>query len=96
VTTSSTKFINGLFTGAPNPPFVPVTRDAATLTLNAIAFNNWQVFDQAADDSIEAKITVRSGSANVVVDPIAGKNASASTALQTCSTSVPASVACRT
>lgn len=80
-TASGTKFVAGLFTGA-NPPFVPTSRDAATLTLNNIAFTGWTVSDAPLNGPITT-VTINSGTASVVVDPIAGRNAAASTAVGT-------------
>jgi hypothetical protein len=77
---TATKLVAGLFTGA-DPPFVPVTRDAATLTLTDIAFTGWHVYDEAADNNVAAEVILQGGTASVVVRPVAGKNAGASALL---------------
>lgn len=76
-----TKVVAGLFTGVANPSFVPVSRDAATLTLTNITFNGWSVFDSDVADVVTSRVTVNSGVASIIVNPITGRNAAASAAL---------------
>lgn len=82
ITAAGTKFINGLFTGA-NPPFVPTTRDAATLTLGPITFAGWHVQDEDSLGAVASAVTVTSGTASLVVAPVAGRNAAASAGFAT-------------
>ncbi|MCC7074335.1 MAG: hypothetical protein IT383_23720 [Deltaproteobacteria bacterium] len=78
---AATKSIDGFLTGTATL-VAPVTRDAATFTMSDIAFTGFKVYDQVGTDAIAAAVTV-TGTASVVVDPVAGRSDSASTALST-------------
>ena len=76
--TSGTRSINGFLTGV-NPPLFPVTRDAASIALTDVAFTDWNVFDRDVTGAVAAAVTV-TGTAQIAVDPIAGRSEGNSTA----------------
>jgi hypothetical protein len=82
-TAASTKVVAGLFTGLADPSFVPTARDSAVLTLPGIQFANWSVAATDSADVVDSRVTITSGTAGLVVNPITGRNAGASGALGT-------------
>lgn len=87
-----TKSVDGIYTGNPASPVAPVTRDAATFTMNDIAFSGFKVYDQLLDTSIPNAVTV-TGTVDVTVDPVAGRSDASSTAVGTNVYSVKTGVA---
>lgn len=77
---SATKSIDGFLTGSPTSPVIPMARDAATFTMTNIAFTGFNVYDQVGTDAVAAAVTV-TGTASVVVDPVAGRSVASSAAL---------------
>lgn len=77
---SATKSIDGFLSGNPASPVVPISREAATLTMTGINFTAFNVYDQVGTDPVAAAVTV-TGAASVVVEPVAGRSVAVSAML---------------
>jgi hypothetical protein len=83
VTIDGTKLVEGL--RLPDPPLVPISREAATFTLTEMAFNAFEVYglgigQVAGTDTPETASTI-TGTVAATVSPVAGQSIASSTAV---------------